>query len=391
MHFLQEAKAMESFLQETRHDFHSHPELPMQEFRTSEKVKEFLSANGIEILPLETPTSVAAIIRGDSSGRTAALRTELDALPIEEQCDLEFKSKNPGVMHACGHDVHLTCLMGAAKLLKAHADEMHGNVVLIFQAAEEISKGAKQMIEAGVLSNQIDAIFGLHTNTSIDAGDVAFMPGPSQASADMFHIDIIGRGGHGAFPHTTMDPIVIASQLICQLQTIVSRNLDPMQTGVVSVCKVEAGTSGNIIPERASLDGTIRALDNGARDLLISRIEAICRGMEASFGCQCEFSLDVGAPAVVNDIALTACAQRACEEILGSSHVKPLPPAMVGDDMAEFLARVPGVLGALGVRNEEAGIVFGNHTPQFMVDEACLVTGAACMAQMAWNYLASES
>lgn len=387
MNFAQQAKSIEGFLLETRRDFHKHPELPMQEVRTSEKVKQFLAEHEIEMLPLDTPTSVAAIIRGGKSGGTVALRAELDALPIEERCDLPFKSVNAGVMHACGHDVHLACLMGAAKLLKAEESELPGNVVLLFQAAEENTEGAKQMIAAGVMDYGFEAVFGLHTNTEIEAGNVAFLPGPSQASADMFTVEISGRGGHGAFPHTTIDPVMIAAQLITQLQSVVSRNLDPMKTGVLSVCQVSAGTSPNIVPETAAFSGTIRALESEGRALIIERLGAICAAAEAAYDCRCSLRVLQGPPAVVNDPVLTAMAQQSCAAMLGDEHVKVLPAAMVGDDMAEFLSRVPGVLGALGVRNEANGIVWGNHNPNFAVDESCLTVGAACMAQMAWDYL----
>ena len=387
MNFAQQAKSIESFLLETRRDFHRHPELPMQEFRTSQKVKEFLEAEGIQMLPLNTPTSVAAVIRGGKSGKAVALRAELDALPITEQCEVPFKSVNTGVMHACGHDVHLTCLMGAAKLLKANAADMCGDVVLLFQAAEENTTGAKQMVAAGVMDYPFDAIFGLHTNTGIDAGDVAFLPGPAQASAAMFSIEIKGRGGHGAFPHTTIDPVMIASQLVIQLQTVISRNLDPIKTGVLSVCQINAGTSPNIIPETATVAGTIRALDPDAGELIVERMKAICAGIEAAYGCICVLDAPEGLPPVINDPAITAMAAASCAAVLGAEHVGTLAPAMVGDDASVFMSRVPGVLGALGVRNEEKGIVHGNHTPRFDVDEACLTVGAACMAQMAWDYL----
>lgn len=387
MNFAQQAKSIESFLLETRRDFHQHPELPMQEFRTSQKVKEFLAAEGIELLPLDTPTSLAAVIRGGKSGRAVALRAELDALPITEECELPFKSVNPGVMHACGHDVHLTCLMGAAKLLKANAVHLAGDVVLLFQAAEENTLGAKQMIAAGVMEHRFDAVFGLHTNTGIPAGDVAFLPGPAQASASLFHIEIKGRGGHGAFPHTTVDPVMIAAQLVTQLQTIVSRNLDPVKTGVLSVCQISAGTSPNIIPETASVAGTIRALEAGTVDLIVERMRAICAGIESAYGCSCVLDAPEGLPPVVNDPALTAMAAASCAAVLGAEHVGTLAPAMVGDDASVFMSLVPGVLGALGVRNEEKGIIHGNHTPRFCVDEACLPVGAACLAQMAWDYL----
>ncbi len=387
MNFAEKAKKIEDFLVETRRDFHANPELPMQEFRTSQKVKEFLDAEGIVRLPLDTATSVAAVIRGGKSGKNVALRTELDALPITEQCDLPYKSRNEGVMHACGHDVHLACTMGAAKMLNACRDELCGNVVLIFQAAEENTLGAKEMISAGIMDYPMDAIFGLHTNTSFDAGDVAFLSGPSQASADMFTVEIHGHGGHGAMPHATVDPIMIAAQLITQLQSVVSRNLDPVKTGVLSICQINAGTSPNIIPETASFSGTVRALESEARAAIIERMNAICAAAEAAYGCKCSLTVQAGPPAVVNDAELTALARESCAKVLGEEHVKLLAPAMVGDDMAEFLNRIPGVLGALGVRNEAEGIVVGNHNPQFRVDEACLSTGAAAMAQMAWDYL----
>lgn len=387
MNFAEKAKRIEDFLVETRRDFHANPELPMQEFRTSGKVKEFLEAEGIERLPLDTATSVVAVIRGGKKGKSVALRTELDALPLSEQCDLPYKSRTEGVMHACGHDVHLACLMGAAKLLNECRAELRGDVVLIFQAAEENTQGAKEMISAGVMDYPMDAIFGLHTNTFLNAGDVAFLSGPSQASADMFTVEILGRGGHGAMPHATVDPVMIAAQLITQLQTVVSRNVDPVKTGVLSICQMNAGTSPNIVPQTASFSGTIRALESEARATIIERMSAMCAATELAYGCKCSLNIQAGPPAVVNDAALTELARKSCAAVLGAEHVKPLSPAMVGDDMAEFLSRIPGVLGALGVRNEEKGIVCGNHNPNFQVDEACLTVGAATMAQMAWDYL----
>ncbi len=387
MNFVKQAKEMAPDLHELYKDFHSHPELPMQEFRTSRKVVEFLEKNGIERIPLDTPTSVAAVIRGGKPGKTVALRTELDALPITEESSCEFPSLNPGVMHACGHDVHLTCLIGAAKMLAEHKDKISGQIILLFQAAEENGCGARQMIEAGILTQKIDALFGLHTNTGIDAGKVAFMPGASQASADVFRIVIQGSGGHGAFPHTAIDPVMIAGQMISQLHTVVSRNVDPMQTAVLSVCRMEAGTSDNIIPEEAVLTGTYRAMAPEVRRLIRERIQQICSGIETSYQCRCTVELPEGCPPIVNDTDLTRFATEACSHVLGEENVVDLPPAMVGDDMAFFLEKVPGLLGALGVRNEQKGIIYGNHTPRFAVDEECLRVGAAAMAQMAWEYL----
>lgn len=389
MNFLQQAQQLEDFLLQTRRDIHMHPELSGREERTSKRVRDFLRGEGIEVLPVQAGTSVAALIRGGRPGRTAALRADMDALPIEEASELPYRSTEPGVMHACGHDVHVTCLMGAARMLQAHADELQGNVLLLFQAAEEINQGARTMVEAGVLDGGVDALFALHTNTTLEAGQVAFLPGPAQASADMFHITIHGRGGHGAFPHTAVDPVAIGAQLVVQLQSVVARNVDPIDTGVISVCEFHAGSSCNVIPETAELSGTIRALAPSVRSLIRERMDALCAGVERGFDCRCTLEWESGCPAIVNDPDLTVCAQRACSGILGPECVRPIAPAMVGDDMAFFLELVPGVLGALGVRNEAAGIVYGNHNPRFAVDERCLTVGAACMAQMAWDYLNS--
>lgn len=387
MNFVTEAKEMQEMLRTIRRDIHRNPELSMQEYRTSEQVKAFLRENGIEMLPLDLPTSVVAVVRGRRPGKTVALRTDMDALPIQEETDRAYRSQNDGVMHACGHDVHLACLMGAAKMLMERRKELCGTVLLLFQASEENLMGARQIMETGVLDQGVDALFALHTNTGIDAGKVAFLPGPSQASADLFAITVEGRGGHGAFPNTTIDPILIAAQLITQLQTIVSRNMDPIQTGVVSVCQINGGTSNNIIPEKVELKGTYRAMDPAVRSLIRERIRSICEGVEKGYHCRCVLELPEGCPPIVNEPALTEIARRACVDALGKECVVPLAPAMVGDDMAFFLEQVPGVLGALGVRNEREGIVHGNHTPRFAVDEECLWVGAACMAQMAWTYL----
>ncbi|MGN0371893.1 MAG: M20 family metallopeptidase [Enterocloster sp.] len=385
--FAAEAKKLQEEMRKIRRDVHQHPELAMEEYRTSGIIKEFLKKNGIEILSLDMPTSVAGIIRGGQPGKTAALRADMDALPIKEQTCCGYSSENEGVMHACGHDVHLTCLLGAAKILMEHRQEMKGNVLLLFQAAEENLQGAKQMLEAGVLKQGADVLFAMHTNTGIEAGKVAFIPGPSQASGDVFQIRIEGKGGHGAFPHTAVDPVMIGAQLIVQLQSIVSRNIDPIATGVVSICRMTAGTSNNIIPETALLNGTYRAMDPSVRSLIRERIRSICAGMEVAYGCRCIPDLPDGCPPIVNDPELTEIAREACCGILGEENVLLLKPAMVGDDMGFFLEHIPGVLGALGVRSEEQGITAGNHTPQFNVDEECLWVGAACMAGMAWDYL----
>ncbi len=389
MNFAEEARSMQEMLREFRRDIHMYPELPMKEFRTSGKIKNFLKENNIEILPLNLPTTVVAVIRGEESGKRIALKADMDALQIQEQTNAEYASRNEGVMHACGHDVHTACLIGAAAMLKRHQKELQGTVYLIFQAAEENLCGAKQIIETGFFSDEkIEEIFSLHTNTSIEAGKVAFMRGASQASADMMTIHIHGKGGHGAFPNTTVDPVYIASQLICQIQSIVSRNIDPIQTGVVSVCQMTAGTSGNIIPENAELSGTYRAMTPQVRELIRERLKSLCRGIEIGYGCECRAELPDGCPPIINDPVLADTAKKACGGVLGEENVLELSPAMVGDDMGFILEKVPGVLGALGVRNEKKGIVHGNHTPYFDVDEECLWIGAACMAQMAWDSLA---
>lgn len=387
MNFSNRKESIEAYVIDIRRRVHMYPELPSKEINTSALVKHELKTMGIELANISSGTSVVGLIRGKLPGPAVALRAELDALPIQEETDHAWKSRIPGVMHACGHDVHLACLLGASRLLNEVSDDLPGTVYLIFQSAEENCQGAKELIRAGVLNLGFEAMFGLHTNTELEVGKVAFLSGPSQAGADSFSVKIHGIGGHGAFPHATVDPVVIAAQIVSQFQTIISRSHDPMHSSVLSVCRINAGNSDNIIPETAELGGTIRTMDSLSRSLIIERMRQICDGMAIAYNCICKIEIVPGPPPVVNDPALVSRAVDSCTHVLGPENVAELRRAMVGDDIAEFTARIPGVLGALGVRNEQKSIVSRNHTPNFDVDEQCISLGAVCMAQMAFDYL----
>lgn len=391
MNFKTEAHNLQELMVKYRRDFHSEPELSLMEFKTSEKIKNFLDENRIEMLPLGQETSVVGIIRGANPGKTVALRADIDALPINEAVDSTYKSKTEGVMHACGHDAHTAILMGCTLLLDSVKNNLSGNIKLIFQAAEEIGGGAKELIAAGVM-NGVDAVMGFHVNTDIEVGKVGFKSGYSQASANTYKIIVTGTGGHGAFPHKTKDPITTACYLVTELQTIVSRMVDPVHPAVVSIGSIHGGTKDNIIPSQVELSGTIRTFSNEVLALIENKIADICKSTETAFGCKCDCTVIRNTPPVYNNpFFVKEFARSASIKIIGEENVLDVEfPAMVGDDMACYLEKVPGVLGALGVRNEAKGITSGNHTPQFDIDEESLWVGTACLSQAVWDYLKQQ-
>ncbi|MDA8442376.1 MAG: M20 family metallopeptidase [Peptococcaceae bacterium] len=390
MNFKDEAQKLQKLLVQYRRDFHSEPELPLMEYNTCGKIKRFLAENNIEILPSGQETSVVGIIRGARPGKTIGLRADIDALPITEAVESPYKSKTEGVMHACGHDAHSAMLMGAALLLNSMKKDLKGCIKLIFQAAEEIGVGALNLVKADVLEG-VDAVMGFHINMDIETGKVGFKSGYSQASASTLKIVITGAGGHGAFPHKTNDPITAGCYLVTELQTIVSRMLDPVQPAVITIGSFQGGTKENIIPEKVDICGTIRTFSNEVSTLISTKIADVCRATELVFGCKCEFTITTGCPPVFNNPQFVKeFARSASVEIVSEENVIDIDiPAMVGDDMAFYLEKVPGVLGALGVRNAAKGITAGNHTAQFDLDEESLWVGTACLAQTAWDFLAA--
>ena len=391
MIFKEPALNIKDKLVEFRRDFHMHPEASFCEERTNAVIRKFLEDNGIEIQEVGAGYSVVGVIRGGKPGKTFALRADIDALPMPELNDVPYKSQNKGVMHACGHDAHTASLMGVALLINEVKDQMSGNVKLLFQAAEEkIPGGAKELVEKGALENPyVDAVMGFHVANALPVGYVAFGAGPGAAASDTYKFRIIGKGGHGAYPHATIDPVVISAYFITSLQTIVSRNVEPVQGAVITIGSIHGGTKENIIADDVEMLATVRSLDEDVRALLHKRIQEICKATEAMYGCKVEWELEMGYPVLVNDgDFINKYALPSCAKIVGADHIVEVKKSgMGGEDFAYYLQQRPGCFGSLGSGNAEKGLVVGGHNSMFDLDEDCLWRGAACLAQTAWDYL----
>jgi amidohydrolase len=375
-----------------RRDLHQHPELAFQEVRTAGIVADRLRALGVEDVRTGIAgTGVTGLIRGSKggAGRTVLLRADMDALPILEENEVDYKSRHPGVMHACGHDAHTAMLLGVGRLLMERRDEFAGTVKLLFQPAEESPPGgAKPMIAAGVLGDpKVDAAFGLHIDQDNPVGVVELRPGPAMAAADRFHLVIRGKGGHGAKPQDTIDPIVIGAQIVTALQTLVARTMDPTEEAVVTVGTFKAGEAFNVIPETAELGGTVRTFNARNRDLLEERIETLARGIATAMGAEIAFTYTRGYPATVNDPAMTALVREEAAKIVGAEGVRDAPLMMGAEDFSYFLEAVPGAFWFVGSQNPERGLVWGHHHPRFDLDEAAMAIGMETMVNVALRYL----
>jgi amidohydrolase len=373
-----------------RRHLHQHPELGFQEHETAKFVVERLQALGAEeIKPGIGRTGVTALIRGSLPGKTVALRADMDALPIVEENDVEYKSQHNGVMHACGHDSHVAMLLGTARMLQQMRDRFAGTVKLIFQPGEEGLGGAMEMIKDGALENPApDAIFGIHIWQGLDLGVVAARPGTAMVAADGFIITIHGLGGHGAQPHLCIDPIAVGAQIVTALQTIVARELDPTLPGVVTVGAFHAGEASNVIPETAELRGTIRAVTQDQREMLAKRIEEITQGIATAMRATIEVKITFGVPPTVNDAAMTEIVKSAAREVVGDEGTIDGPLMVVSEDMSEFLNRVPGCFYFVGSQNAERGLTWGHHHPRFDIDEEAMAIGIETMTRTVLKYLA---
>lgn len=365
-----------------RHHLHAHPELSYQEYQTSTFIQQKLQSWGIPFT-IMAQTGVVAVIQGkDPECRTIALRADMDALPILEQNEVPYKSVNTGVMHACGHDVHTTCLLGAAKILQTLKEEIKGTIKLIFQPGEERNPGgASIMIKEGVLNNPApQGIVGMHVNPSLPAGKLSFRKGRVMASADELYFTIKSKGGHAAAPHLTADTILIASQLIVSLQQIISRNNNPLSPSVLSICSIQGGYTTNVIPSEVKLMGTFRAMDETWRFKAHELIKKQTKGLVEAMGAEVDIHIDVGYPTVDNDPLLTEAAWQLAAEYMGNEHVEETEMRMGAEDFGYYTQQVPGCFFRLGVRNEAQGIVHNVHTPNFNIDESAIPTGVGIMA-----------
>ncbi len=370
------------FIQIRQH-LHAHPELSYEEHNTSLFVQEKLRHWSIPFTIMAT-TGVVAIIEGSKpQSRVVALRADMDALPILEQNKIAYKSQNEGVMHACGHDVHTTCLLGAAFILQQTKEEWEGTVKLIFQPGEERNPGgASLMIKEGVLSNPTpQGIVGLHVHPGLPIGKLSFRKGRVMASADEIFITIKSVGGHAAAPHLTADTILIASHIIIALQQIVSRNNNPTSPSVLSICSIQGGHTTNVIPSEVKLMGTFRAMDETWRRKAHELITRQVIGIAEALGAEADILIDVGYPTVDNDPPFTEKAWELAKEYMGSENVPETELRMGAEDFGYYTQHIPGCFFRLGVRNEAQGIVHNVHTPYFNIDENAIETG---MGMMAW-------
>jgi len=368
---------------EIRHHLHANPELSYQEFETSKFVQQKLSEFDIDF-ELKASTGVVGLIQAKNPhGKIIALRADMDALPIREENNIDYKSKREGIMHACGHDVHTTCLLGAAKILNELKDEWEGTIKLIFQPGEEKNPGgASIMIKEGVLKNPApQAIFGLHVNPQLEIGKLSFRSGQVMASADELYFTIKGKGGHAASPQTTIDSILIASHLIVNLQQVISRNRNPFDPSVLSITAINGGTTTNVIPDEVKLMGTFRAMNEEWRKKAHGLIEKITKELVHSMGAEVDLHIDKGYPVVNNNDQLNEKAKGLAEQFLGKENVEETEIRMGSEDFGYYSQQIPGCFYRLGTGNREKGINAGVHTPHFNIDENAIEIG---MGMMAW-------
>ena len=375
---LRESNAIRDWIVERRRTLHRHPELMYQEVRTSQLVRDTLDELGISYKYPLAETGVVATL-GNGNGPCVALRADMDALPIHEEADVSFRSEVDGKMHACGHDCHTSMLLGAARLLKEMEADIQGTVKLLFQPAEEGGAGGRRMRDEGALeSPRVDRIFGLHVWPTIPTGTVGAREGVFLAAAGSLKITVHGVGGHAAMPNLGVDPVVTAAKVVTELQTIVSRETDPLDSAVISITTLRAGEAYNVIPESVTMTGTIRALTMPTLKQLQQRVEQVTTHIASANRCTAEVEFPGhDYPPTLNDGDCWRLAQQLGADLLGESAVQHLPPVMGGEDFAFYTEEVPGCFVGLGVRNEEQGASYYVHHPKFKVDEDALPLGTA--------------
>lgn len=380
------AKKYKQDVIDLRRKFHKYPEASLYEFKTSEMIKEVLDK-------LEIPyrsaagTGIVAEINGSKPGKVVALRADIDGLSVTELNECDYKSQHEGFMHACGHDCHISMLLGAAMILKDIKDELKGSVRLIFQPAEEVAQGAKRMIAEGALDG-VDGLFGIHVWSDIECGKVCVQEGPLMASADLFTINVSGKGGHGSAPHQGIDAVVASSAIVMNLQSIVSREINPLQPAVVSVGSLNAGSRFNVIASEGILTGTTRCFNPEIRVNFPVIIERVIKDTASTFRAEAELQYTHGTSVVINNPACTKIALGSLEAIDAKPVV--IEKIMGGEDLAEYLNIVPGLIALVGVGNESKGACFPQHHPNYCIDEDALEIGSALYSQYALDFLNHE-
>tara|TARA_B100001540_G_scaffold88520_1_gene80035 strand:- start:8356 stop:9513 length:1158 start_codon:yes stop_codon:yes gene_type:complete len=369
---------------ETRRDLHKHPELSFKEFRTSKIVSEKLEKFGFEVQTNIGKTGVIGVLKGKYKGKTIAMRADMDALPIQETSDVPYKSINDGIMHACGHDAHVAILLGAAEILSKKINQINGNIKFIFQPAEEGFGGAQYMIDDGAIDD-VDEIYGLHVWNYQKAGTVGIKSGPVMAAADKFTISIKGIGGHGAAPQGTVDATIVASYLIQSLQTIVSRNVNPLESTVITIGQINGGNNFNIIADKIILKGTARAYTQKNRNLIKKRMHEMCKGVGQTFGAKIQLNYKDGYPPVINDNNITNNVKKAANKIIPEGIVSPYL-SMGGEDFSYFANKVPGCFFFLGSLPEGKEIMSTpQHCSHYDIDEDVMLIGSSIFIELGLN------
>ena len=386
---ISQSREIHQWIVEKRRAIHRHPELMYEEFETSKLVQNTLSELGIEFEKDIAVTGVVGLV-GNGEGPCIALRADMDALPIHEEADVEFRSEIDGKMHACGHDCHTAMLLGAAKVLKDNESEINGTVKLIFQPAEEGGAGGKMMRDQGVLEDpDVERIFGLHVSDKLPTGTLASKEGTLLAATSSIKIIVSGNGGHAAMPHLTVDPVVTGSKIVVELQTLVSRELDPLESGVISITMANAGSATNVIPSSMELQGTIRSLTSDGITRLQQRVREVAEGIAMANRCMAEVTFPGNDfPPTVNDGECWELGKISAGEILGEERVSEMGAIMGGEDFSYYTQVIPGCFSFLGVGNPEIGAVYGVHHPKFKVDEDALSLGTAIHVNTAFKALA---
>jgi len=376
---LDQAKALFEYSRELRRDFHRHPELGFREVRTAGIIARELNTLGLEVTTGIAETGVVALLEGAHPGPVVLARFDMDALPIEEENSADYRSATPGVMHACGHDGHVAIGLTAARMLAGLRDGIHGSVKFVFQPAEEGLGGAERMIEEGIFDHpRVDYTLALHIWNERPVGWVGVTSGALMAGADIFDARIEGKGGHGAIPHEAVDPVVAAAHVITALQSIVSRNVSPLETAVVSVCRVHGGDAFNVIPQFVDLSGTLRTNNPAVRRQIVKRFEKLVQGVAESHGCTARVNIQQLTPPVINDPVVTAIVREGVTRLEGLI-VEEGFRTMVSEDMAFMMEKAPGCYLMVGSSNAAKGLNYGHHHPRFDFDETVLPNAAAVM------------
>ena len=386
-----EADLLKEQLISWRRDFHRHPELGFQEFRTSSIVAKYLSSLGMEVQTGVGKTGVIGLLEGSQPGPVVMLRFDMDALPIQEANQTDYVSQTPGVMHACGHDAHTAIGMGIAQLMMKYRDELKGTLKFVFQPAEEGCGGALAMIADGVLEDpKPEVALGLHVWNDQRLGFLAAGSGGVMAAADIFTIKVQGKGGHGAQPHLCVDAVLVAAQIVTALQSVVARNVNPRQTAVVTVGTIHAGTAFNIIADAAELTGTIRTFDTFVREDIFRRMTEVVENTARALGASATLEVKTISPATINADRPAQLVREAAIEVLGAENVTADQFTMTAEDMSEFLNRVPGCFFFIGSANAEKGLNAAHHNPHFDIDEDVLPLGVAVLSAATLHYLNGE-